>query len=479
MKKARNNMQNALTVILITLLFGSCGTSSRIQSVRQQEIPAVYDVAGDTVNSAVASWRSFFGDEHLALLIDSALVHNQELNVMMQEINIAKNEVRARKGEYLPFVGVGAAGGVEKVGRYTSQGANDANTEIMPGREFPEPLPDVALGANVSWEIDIWKKLRNAKKSAAMRYLATVEGRNFMVTNLVAEIASSYYELLALHRQLEILQQNIGIQADALGIMRMEKNAAKVTELAVRKFEAEVFRNRSLTYAIRQKITETENRINFLAGRFPQPVERDSADFLSLAADTVLAGKPSQLLFNRPDIRMAEKELAAARLDVSVARASFYPSLRLTAGAGLRAFDPNLLLKLPESLIFSLAGDLVAPLINRNAIKAAYSSATSRQVQKVYEYQRAVLHSYIEVANQLSMIRNLRSGLELKMGQVESLNKCVGISGVLFKSARADYMEVLMTQRDALDARFELVETKMQQLKARIGLYRALGGGWR
>ncbi|MCG7859172.1 TolC family protein, partial [Flavihumibacter sediminis] len=134
---------------------------------------------------------------------------------LLQEIEISKNEIRARKGEYLPFVGVKAGAGATKVPRYTNIGALEATTEIKPGKEMPEPLGEFGIGAYASWEVDIWHKLRNATKAASLRYLASMEGRNFMVTNLVAEIASSYYELLALDKQLEILQQNIAIQQNA------------------------------------------------------------------------------------------------------------------------------------------------------------------------------------------------------------------------------------------------------------------------
>src|SRR5690606_19595803 len=143
-----------------------------------------------------------------------------------------------------------------------------------PGQKIPTVLPDMTIGLVASWEVDIWKKLRNSKKAAMRRYLASIEGKNFMVTHLVSEIANSYYELLALDNQLDIVKKNIEIQSNALGIVKLEKQATRVTELAVRKFEAEVFHTRSLQFDIQQQIIETENRINFLVGRFPQPVQR-------------------------------------------------------------------------------------------------------------------------------------------------------------------------------------------------------------
>jgi multidrug efflux system outer membrane protein len=300
-----------------------------------------------------------------------------------------------------------------------------------------------------------------------------------MVTNLVAEIANSYYELLALDNQLNIISQNIGIQSNALEIVKLQKESARVTELAVRKFEAEVYKTKSLQYDIQQRITETENRINFLVGRFPQHVARDLQTFNTLLPENISAGIPSQLLENRPDIKQAELNLAAAKLDVKSARAKFYPSLGISAGVGYRAYNAKYLFTSPESLLYSFAGELAAPLINRNAIKAEYKNANAKQVQAIYDYERALLNAYIEVVNQLSNINNLKESYNLKAKQVEALTASITISNDLFGSARADYMEVLLTQRDALESKFELIDTRKQQMNAMVNIYRALGGGWK
>ncbi len=476
-------MRRSTNHLLVLSLLATGSLTSCVPALKtrdaQRTTPGTYVGSTDTTNAATVKWNAFFKDPDLRLLVDSALANNQELNIMLQEIAVAQSEVRARKGEYLPFVDLVAGAGTEKVGEYTRNGAVEHGLHVKEHTEFPEPLPDFMVGARASWELDIWKKLRNAKKAAALRYLATVEGKNFMVTNLVAEIANSYYELMALDNQLEILRSNIAIQQDALAIVKLEKQAAKVTELAVRRFEAEVLKNRSLQYNIQQRIVETENRINFLVGRYPQSVSRNSSAFTGLMPDSIHAGIPAQLLTYRPDIRQAELELAAAKLDVKAAKANFYPSVRLTAGVGLNAFDASLLTETPASLLYNAAGDLVAPLINRNAIKAAYAGANARQLQTVYEYERTMLNAYVEVVNQLSNLRNLRSSYDLQKQQVEALSSSITISTNLFRSARADYMEVLLTQRDALESRFELVETHKQQLNAMVDVYKALGGGWR
>ncbi len=464
-------------MVLISLGLNACVPELTIREPNR-DTPESFPDHQDSVNTAEIDWKSYFSDPDLIALIDTALKNNQELNIVLQELEMARNEVDALRGEYQPFIDVGVDLGVDKVGRYTRNGVLEANNEIEPGEEFPEPLTEMRFEAMASWEIDIWRKLRNARESANKRYLASVEGRNFLITNLIAEIADSYYELMALDNELLIVLQNIQIQNDALRIVRLQKEATRVTELAVKRFEAQVLDTRSLQFGIQQRIVETENRLNYLLGRYPQPIPRSSENFQRLEPNSVKPGTPSQLLSHRPDIRQAELELEAARLDVAVARARFYPTAGLSAGLGLHAFNPAYLAVAPESIVYGLAGDLVAPVVNRKEIKATYFNANARQLQAVIEYEQTILNAYVEVVNQLSRMENLQSSFELKAEQVEALTESVDISNNLFRSARADYMEVLMTQREALESRFELIETKMQQMHSKVYIYRALGGGW-
>ncbi|RFS20164.1 TolC family protein [Chitinophaga silvatica] len=444
-----------------------------------KSVPGTYDQQQDTTNIASIKWREYFADKDLVNLIDTALKNNQELQITLQEIEIARNDIKSKHAALLPSVGARVGAGLEKVGRYTSQGAGDASTDITPGKEVPDALSDFTVAAFANWEVDIWKKLRNSKKAAVTRYLATVEGKNFVITNLIAEVANSYYELLALDNQLVIVKQTIELQNNALEIVKIQKEATRATELAVQKFQAEVLKSQSLEFDILQQIKETENKINFLLGRFPQEIPRDKSSFMQVLPTMVNAGIPSQLLANRPDIKKAELELSAARLDVKVARAEFYPSFGITAGVGFQAFKPSYLFRFPESLLYSIAGDLAGPLINKNAIKAEYKNANARQLQAIYNYERSILNAYLEVSTQLSNINNLGKSYDLKSKQVDALSKSITLANDLFMSARADYFEVLMTQRDALDSKLELIETKKDQLNAVVNIYRDLGGGWK
>ncbi|WP_435254615.1 TolC family protein [Tenacibaculum sp. A30] len=464
--------------VLALLVLSSCVPSQVVREENKVVPENFNNQSVDTVSTANVQWRTFFSDPSLISLIDTALSNNQELNIMLQQVAISKNNIKAKQGEYLPFVSLYAGAEVEKVGKYTRNGAVEENLNIREDEKFPEPLTDFSIGLSASWELDVWKKLRNEKKAAVLEYLATVEGKNFMVTNLVSEIANSYYELVALDNELSMVSQNLEIQKNALQMVKLQKQAARTTELAVRRFEASVLKNQSHLYELQQEIVEAENKINFLVGRYPQHVDRDSENFIDKTIEGIDTGIPSQLLKNRPDLRRAEYELAAAKLNTKVARANFYPSIGIKAGIGLQAFKPKFLTSTPESLVYSLAGDMVGPLINRNTIKAAYKTANNKQLQAVYEYERAILNAYLEVANELSKIENLKNSYDLKKQQVEALNESIELSIRLFKSARAEYTEVLLTQREALESKIEIIETKRDQLLANVKVYKALGGGW-
>ncbi|MBX2872861.1 MAG: TolC family protein [Saprospiraceae bacterium] len=466
-------------LVLMGLLI-SCNAPKVALKQASESVPESFvdQKISDHVNAVEIDWRTYFDDARIIALIDTALQNNQELNIVLQELIVSQNEVLEKSGEYLPLVNVGAGLGAEKPGRFTRDGAVEHSLEIEAGREFPEPLGDFQFGAVASWEIDIWRKLRNAKDAAQVRYLAANEGRNFLVSKLIAEIANSYYELMALDNLLEIINNNAAIQEEALRKVIIQKENAKANQLVVNRFEAQLLNTRNLKYNIRQQIVETENRINFLVGRYPSTIDRNTAGFMALGIDSIQAGIPVHLLQNRPDIRQAEYQLQAANLDLQVARADFYPKLDISTGLGFQAFNPGFLLK-PESILFNLIGDLTAPLINKKAIRARYNRSSAMQIQAVYQYEQTVLNAYTDVLNQLTKLENYANSFATKQREVNILSESVNIANSLFRYAKADYVEVLLTQEEVLDAKMELVETKLQQLQAKVEIYRALGGGWR
>ncbi len=418
-------------------------------------------------------WREFFGSPELQALIDAAIQHNQELNIRLQEVIIAQNEVWARQGEYLPRVSAGLGAGIEKVGEHTSQGVSDKAHGV------PENLGNFGFGLTASWEIDAFGKLWNAARAANFRYLASIEGRNFIVTQIVAEIARSYYELIAVDNQIEVLTKNIEIQSEALEVVKIEKQAARVTQLAVQRFEAEVLKNRSRLFDLQQERVQVENRINFLAGGYPAPVARNREELMAPLPSVIASGIPSQLLENRPDVRQAERELEASKMDVRSAWAGFFPSLSIDASVGYQSFTATHLVATPASLIYGVAGRLMAPLLNLWGIRAQYRAANARQLQAVFNFERTLLQAFTDVVNQLVKFENLQKSYDLQANQVQLLADSVEISIVLFRAARADYMEVLLTRRDSLEAQMDLIEKKMRLLQAMVSIYQALGGGWR
>ena len=431
---------------------------------------------GGSESSAKVGIDEFFGDPTLSRLIAEGLAGNQELKIRAEDIQIARNEILARIGAYLPFLSLGTRATVDKSSAFTPLGAAERQLTDARGRGFSDPLPNYLVAANLSWQVDIWRKLRNARDAASLRYLATTEGRNYVVTRLVADVAENYYTLRALDQRLETLDRTIALQEQSRLASQARLDAGRGTSLAVQRFQAEVRKNQSEKLIVRQEVVEAENRINFLLGRFPQPVERAVASFLDLNLHSLDVGVPAQLLLNRPDIRQAEDELQAAGLEVKVARAEFFPSLDITGSVGYEAFNPRFLFN-PEAFVANAGGNLVAPLVNRAAIKAAYGSANARQLQSVYNYQRVVLNAFTEVVNRVSMAENYGKSIALKRQQLEALEASVDAATKLYQAAKAEYIEVLFAQRDLLEARTTLIQTKRQQLSAIVNTYQALGGG--
>lgn len=450
------------------------GKSNSMAPTNKDGTPLVAVNTAD--NTARLGYEEYYKDPVLTALIHQALVTNRELKILDQEYLIANNEVLARKGTYLPFVTGGGGIGLEKPSLYTPVGAVERQLEVLPGVHFPNPLWNFQLGLDVTWQLDIWRQLRNARDAAQQRYIAAGDRRNYFVTKLIAEIAENYYKLMALDNRMETIDSTIALQEKSLKVAIAKKEAGEDTLLPVQRFQAEVSKNKSEKLIIRQEIIEVENKINYLLNRYPQPVIRPSQAFLDLNIQALTVGLPSQLLQNRADIRQAERELAATGLDVKVARARFYPTVSIDGGAGFEAFNPRYLFN-PDAIIAGVAGSMVAPLINKKAIQADYLTANAKQLQAVYNYQRVVLNAFTEVINRVSMVENYRRSIELKRQQLKSLEESVDSASKLFQNAKVDYIDVLFAQRDMMEARMVLIETKKEQLAAAVNAYQALGGG--
>ncbi len=475
-KHMNHVIARAITCGIMLLVLPSCG----IPPLRHPEpgpgLPESFNGATSPENSSQVGIEEFYNDRMLMCLIEKALVDNRELKNLNEDVQIASNEVLARSGAYLPFISVGAGAGLNRYSRFTLDGAGLLADPYLPGKKFTNPLGIYQGGIQLSWQLDIYRQLRNARDAAAQRYVYAAERRNYFVTTLVAEIAENYYRLMAADKRLENLDQIIKVQERSREIAQDQKDAGRSNELPVLRFQAEVQRNQSEKLIINQSIIEGENRINFLVNRYPQRVERMSAGFYDLTIHPLSVGVPSELLQNRPDIRQAERELTAAGLDVKVARVNFYPQLVITGGVGLKSQIITHLFE-PQAVIGDIAGGLTGPFVNRRAIKAQYLTANARQLQAIYNYQRVILEAFTQVINRVNMVENYSNSIEIKKQQLKSLEEAVRVANDLFQSVRIDYLDVLTVQRDLRDGRLVLIDTKSEQLSAIVNTYQALGGG--
>lgn len=465
--------------LALTLLVSSCKPAANLQQGRIKPLPASFGDTRDTSNIAAISWKQYFSDPHLVRLLDTALANNPDLLMAYQRIQAAQADVLLNRGALRPALSAGGAAGIRRFGAYTMDGAGNKTTEIQDDQIVPNHLPDYFVGLQASWEIDLWGKLRSRRKAAMARFLSSVEGRNWVITHLVAELALSYYELLALDEELNIIRETIALQENALAMVKVQKQAAAANELAVEQFEAQLLTLRSMGLEVQQAIAENESRLNFLAGSYPQPIPRDKSAFTQAFPFPLQVGVPGALLQNRPDIKQAELELTAARADVQAARAAFYPSLNINGSMGMQAFKTSLLLATPESFAYSLLGNLTAPLLNRSGVRAAFQGANASQSAALQAYRKTLLTAYMEVYQQMLRMNNLQQVYELKTREVDIFTRSNQTSSELFKTGRANYLEVLITQQNTLQARLALIHTRKNQFQTAVNLYKALGGGWR
>ncbi|QMW01547.1 TolC family protein [Spirosoma foliorum] len=463
------------------LFLSGCQLPNTVLQSANRPLPVSFAGQSDSTGIARQNWRTFFADLQLTQLIDTALASNLDLRIATQRIEMARASFLYSQGALVPQVNAVASAGVDRYGQYTMNGVGNYDTNLsdnIRGKQLtPNPTPDYFLGARSSWEIDIWGKLHNRKKAAYLRLLASEKGRHAVITALVAEIARHYYALLALDGELEILQKNIDYQQNALELVRIQKEAGRVTELAVQQFSAQLLNTRSRQGQVRQQIVDHENQLNRLLGRYPQPIARGKSLQDRDLPGQVQTGIPAQMLVRRPDIRQAELDLQAAHIDIDVARAEFLPSLNLTAYLGLNAFRTGVLFN-PASLAAGLLGGLSAPILNRRAVKANYQQTVAQSRESLYRYQQAILTGFSEVSTQLRGVENYRSVAELQAQEVAVLEQAVSTSNDLFRGGYASYLEVITAQRSVLEAELALITTKQSQFLALTDLYRALGGGW-
>jgi multidrug efflux system outer membrane protein len=471
-------VRTTFIAVMTVLLCASCAPK-RTANVREVKLPDAYEAAPGQQSLEPIPWSDYFRDPQLVELLTLAVKHNYDLQIALQRIEVARAGVRQATGAWVPQVGLAAGVGVRKFGLYTMDGAGNAATEIRPGQTVPVHLPDFYLGLQASWEVNLAGRLRHLKESAKARYLATVEGANLVITSLVSDVAVAYYELAAVDRSLEVVQQTLVRQEEALEAMQVQKAAGLTNELAVQQFAGQLADTRALQAKLKQQARTIENQLNLLVGRPPQSIGRAADALTRELEEPAPLGVPSDLLRSRPDIRAAEHRMRAAGWDVKAARAAFYPSIRITSGVGYQAFNPRFLFPTPASIAYSVAGGLVAPLVDRSGIKAQFETASALQVQAMYEYQSTILGGFIDVASSLATVEQIDEIVEHRTDQLNALGETIATADLLFEAGQASYLEVLTAQQNALAAELKLIEALKVQRLSRLLLYKALGGGWR
>lgn len=456
-----------------------CAPTAKSVSVAAVKLPSEYASGARGGSAAIRPWRDVFADDALVALLHEAVARNFDLRIAMQRIEIGRANVQRATGLALPQVGLAAGAGVRKFGLYTMDGAGNATTDITPGQVVPENYTTLSAGLVSTWEVDLWGRLRNLRGAAQARYLATIEGANLVITTLVADIAVAYFELVALDRSIEVLETTKTQQARAVEIMRLQKEAGRTNELAVRQFEAQLANTDALRLAATQHKVALENQINLLLGRGPLPIVRAKSLSPPEAMPRLTAGVPSDLLRNRPDIRAAELEVQAAKLDLRAARAAFYPRLTISGGLGYEAFNPKYLFATPESLAYSLAAGIAAPLVNRSAIEADFSAVEASQIEAMVRYQAVILRSFYEVATALSAVERAGEVVAAQRERRAATAGAIDAADALFRAAKVSYLDVLVAQQSALEAELELNRALRDRQLAAVHLYKALGGGWR
>ncbi|PLK42747.1 RND transporter [Emticicia sp. TH156] len=469
--------------LMAAVLLGGCKIKQNLPDQKPVNLPQQFSAKAGADAHKLATLNEFFNDPALTALIDTALKNNFDLQVALQNIELARAGVRFTQGIDRPDLSAALSVGSRKFGNYTIDGVGNYDTQFSTNldskQKLPSPsIPDFFVGLQSSWEVDLWGKLKSKKKAAAARFIASEHGRNLVVTSMVAEIADAYFELLILDNELKILEDNIRLQQEALDIVKVMKQAGEANQLGVELMSAQLLSSQSLKIEVKQKIIENESRINFLSGRFPQPIARRAAAWETVVPPKLSAGIPSQLLENRPDIKQAEFDLIAADANIYSARAAFYPSLNINGSMGLQAFRAAVLFN-PGSFAYNVAGGLFAPLLNRRQLIAELMASEADQKIAYTNYRKTIVNSFTEVYNYLNLIENTNEMYELKSKEVEVLKVTINTSVELFKFGRATYLEVITAQKNALQAQIELINLRKSQFEGVIGLYRALGGGWK
>ncbi|HPE83550.1 MAG TPA: efflux transporter outer membrane subunit, partial [Aequorivita sp.] len=345
------------------------------------------------------------------------------------------------------------------------------------GSFFNGSIDQYELTGNLSWEADIWGKIRSTKRAGEASYLQSVAAHQAVKTQLVSAIATAYYQLLSLDAQLEVTNQTIANRESSVETIIALKDAGQVTQVAVDQNVAQYNSARALKVDLEAAIFKTENVLNLLLGKPASTIARSSLSSQQLDAEMKL-GVPTTLLSNRPDVMAAEYGLINAFEMTNVARSNFYPSLTISATGGLQSLELDKLLD-ANSLFATIVGGLTQPIFNQRKIKTQKEVADAQQEQALLNFKKTLLTAGNEVSNALRDYNAETEKFEYRQNEVQALRSAENNSEELLQNGYANYLDLLTARQSALSAELNVIDNKLNQLLSVVNLYEALGGGWR
>jgi multidrug efflux system outer membrane protein len=463
-----------MVAILITTLI-SCKVSKDIETPKDA-LPENFrsaSVSKDSASIADLEWKNFFTEKDIIRLIDSAVARNNDLQIATKNIEIAQYRFTQSKWNNVPQVNLGVTAS-------TSNPSDNSFTGKNLGQALGQNhINDFTAGATLSWEADIWGKIKNQKKGAYAEYLQSAEVKKALQTTIVANVSKGYYNLLMLDAQLDIARQTLKLNDSTTNIIRLKYDAGQVTSLAIQQSEAQKLNSAQLIPLLEQNIAIQENALSVLTGSFPDSKERTIPLSSIEIKNSPAIGFPSSLVSRRPDVKSAELALKAANANVGITKADLYPALKITAQGGVNSFETSNWFNIPASLFGTVAGGLTQPLLNNKKLRTQYNIAVAEREKAVISFRQSVLVAVSEVANALVAVEKLQQQETFLQERVKTLQQAIKNSNLLFKNGMAEYLEVLSAQASLLQSELELADIKRAQLSANTELYRALGGGWR
>ncbi|MFD2146030.1 efflux transporter outer membrane subunit [Mucilaginibacter antarcticus] len=466
---------NKYALLMALLVLAACKVSKDVQTP-QADLPAAFRNATTTDTTSIADipWKSFFTDTELQKLIDSAIVRNYDMQLAVKNIEASQLVVKQVKWNYVPTVGLNVTASSSRPSDNSLNGLSLSQFGVG-----TKHIEDYSANLALSWEADIWGKIRNQNRAALAAYLQTTEARKAVQTTLVSSVSQGYYTLLMLDAQLQTAQNNVKLNDSTLRIIKLQFDAGQVTSLAVQQAEAQQQSAAQLVPQFEQNIALQENALRILTGALPDKVERSKTLNDIAFADNLSAGLPTGLVSRRPDVKSSELALAVANANVGINQAQMYPALRITAQGGINSFKASNWFNVPASLFGIVSGSLITPLLNHKEFKTNYEVAKVNREKTVIQFRQTVLNAVGEVSNALVRIDKLKEQQDIAANRVAVLQKATSNANQLFKNGMANYLEVITAQGNVLQSELTLATIKTQRLNAVAELYRSLGGGWK